>query len=170
MFKSMRFRFAPLALACTLCAAEDVFPKEGLWRIHVQSTIPPGNLAAETSSSVCHSRAFDEAAKKAGHAEKNKICRTIRESVNGLETIHESQCKSGAAEIRIKIVSTRVGDTAVHSEVRTSISGVGQNTETVSVPDLQWAGPCPDGIQPGDTIDKDGKVTHPRWKAVVKDH
>ena len=64
-----------------------------------------------------------------------------------------------------KGVSTRKGDTAVHLETHISVSIRGKQSETFVVTDSEWMGACPAGMQPGDMIDKDGKLSHYKSKA-----
>jgi hypothetical protein len=56
-------------------------------------------------------------------------------------------------------VVTATGDTAVHGETHSTFDPPSfGRTDTTMIMDQKYVGACPAGMEPGDTMDSDGKV------------
>jgi len=145
----------------TIYAVDEPPLKEGLWSVRTQMIENPGNRKDETTRSICRSHAFDAYAQS---QRKNTKCRTLSEnSANGTITT-VSECTVGTTLIKNTGTVTMTGDIASHSEGHTTYTpAVNGMSESTIIMDQKYVGACPAGVEPGDTIDADGKIQH-TWK------
>lgn len=147
--------------------------KEGLWSIHTHTqsigTVwgddpenNPGNQKSEeteSSQKVCRSHALDEKARSL--AKNREGCTTIGESFEDSTYSLELHCvKSMTIFIDTKEMSTFQGDTSIHTELRGSLKTPWGVVETTTIQDEKYIGRCPEGAEPGDMIEEDGRVNH----------
>jgi hypothetical protein len=147
--------------------------KEGLWSIHMQTIPTAGNdesgnktsKTTESSQKICRSHAFDEYARSVEEkGNKDRGCTTISESFRDGKYSREMHCvMHGTIIMDSKETSSFQGDTAIHTESSGSLwTGLGGGNSTM-IQDEKYVGSCPEGVQPGDVIEEEGKVTH-LWK------
>jgi hypothetical protein len=154
-----RFLYPALLLVAEgVYAADPPLLKEGLWSIHTVSTDQPGNKKTEGTRSICRNHVYDARVL----AESQKItCKTISESSSGGTISKETECPVGGTVIRSKGTVTMSGDTAAHSETQSTFTpamyGV---SETTMIMDQKYVGACPAGMEPGDMMDANGKISH----------
>ena len=136
--------------------------KEGLWSIRRQTIDNPGNKKTESAQKICRNHAYDQHTQEL--AKNVKGCTTVSDSVQGGKHLTETHCVVAGTTMDTKGFVSFQGDTAAHSESHTAYTpamyGV---SETTTVMDQKYEGSCPAGVQPGDMINADGRVTH-LWK------
>ena len=150
-------------LLISLAQAID-FPlvKEGLWSIRMQTTENPGNKKTDFTSKLCRNHAYDEYSRAL--AKKQPTCKTINENLSGGKYTSETECTVRGSVLRTKAVVTIQGDSETHSESHTTYMPplFGMSEEDI-IQDQKYLGNCPAGVEPGDRIAQDGKVTH-TWR------
>jgi hypothetical protein len=154
------FSAAMLAVVITVGRADDPPQvKEGLWSIHTQSVDNPGNKKSEGTRSICRNHEYDKKAQAS--AKSVKGCTVTSESVSGNKYSSATRCEIAGTVIQSTGVTTFQGDTAFHTESHSTntppMFGVAESTVTI---DQKYVGSCPAGMQPGDFMDADGKITH----------
>jgi hypothetical protein len=134
--------------------------KEGLWSIHTVSVDQPGNKKTDGTVKLCRNHAYDERVRALAAQQSAKTCKTISETITGGTRTTETECTVGNSVLKTKAVATISGD-AAHSETHTTYTPAAYGTsETTMVMDQKYAGACPAGVEPGDRISADGKVSH----------
>ena len=87
----------------------------------------------------------------------------------GNKVIGNAECKFGDSTMKSTSVTTFTGETAYHTEVKSTydppMQGKGSNSTVI---DAKWTGPCPAGMQPGDVILPDGRKINMRTMAPPK--
>ena len=148
-----------LAIECVY-AADPPPMKEGLWSIHIVTTDQPGNKKTEGTRSICRNHAYDERV-RAMAAKSGASCKTLSEHSSGGTMTTETQCSAGGSVLKTKGVVTMSGDGAAHSETNTTYTPALYGTsETTMIMDQKFMGACPAGMEPGDTMDANGKIGH----------
>jgi hypothetical protein len=149
-----------LAIECVY-AADPPPMKEGLWSIHTVSTDQPGNKKTEGTRSICRNHAYDERVRAMAAQKSAATCKTLSEHSAGGTITTETQCSAGGSILKTKGVVTMSGDAAAHSETSTTYTPALYGTsETTMVMDQKFVGACPAGMEPGDTMDANGKIAH----------
>ena len=151
-----------LAFVVSVGRAGDPPPiKEGLWSIHMQSTDNPGNKKTEGTRSICRTHESDKQAQ--AKAKSVKGCTMTSETVSGNKYSNAMRCEIQGSVMQTTSVTTFQSDTAFHSESHTSTNpplyGVAEST---MIMDQKYVGSCPSGMNPGDLMSADGKITHVR--------
>lgn len=143
-------------------AADEPLFKEGLWSIHTETTSQPGGKKTVGNRSLCRSHAYDlEVRARAKAMAPN--CKTIVDKFDGAKSENETECVIAGTTTHSKTTVTRTGDNAAHSETHATYNpALGGMTEMTMVMDQKYVGACPDGVDPGDSIAADGKVTKAR--------
>ncbi|MGD1071791.1 MAG: DUF3617 family protein [Bryobacteraceae bacterium] len=140
-------------------AADAPEMKEGLWSIHTQIIDNPGNKKSEGTVTLCRDHAYDKSAEAL--AKNMKGCTIVRESREGNKYTAETHCVVAGTTIDSKGTTVFQGDTAWHAESHsTNTPAFYGVSESTSIIDQKYIGPCPAGVQPGDRTTADGKVTH----------
>jgi hypothetical protein len=140
-------------------AADPPAMKEGLWSIHTVSTDQPGNKKTEGTRSICRNHAYDERVRAMAAQKSATTCKTISENSSSGTITTETQCSVGGSVLRTKGIVTFSGDTAhseTHSTYTPAMYGV---SETTMVMDQKYVGACPAGMEPGDMMDANGKIS-----------
>jgi len=148
------------ALALPLAAVDNPPPlKEGLWSVTTQTISNPAGTKIEGAYSICRNHAYDEklhARTKAMHG-----CTVVKETLEGGKYTLVSHCEVPAMVFDTSAVSTFDGDTSTHTESHTTYKPAMRGVEeTVMIMDQKYTGACPADMQPGERMDKDGKVIH----------
>jgi len=149
-----------LVLLLTGAAHAVDFPqvKEGLWTIHTKTIDTPGNQVSEGDRSICRNHAYDEHVRSLA---KGVDCKTISENLSGGTYTVESECKVAGTVIHTTGKTVLSGDSASHSETHSTYTpAMYGKSETTMIMDQKYVGSCPANMQPGDSISKDGKITH----------
>jgi hypothetical protein len=150
-------------LLASIYAIDEPLMKEGLWSIHIQSVDNPGNKKSEGARSICRSHAYDLHTREIARQAKSK-CKVIEEKNVGNKIISDTECSVGTTVLRTKGTVTMTSDMAAHSETVTTYNpAMGGLTESTMIMDQKYVGACPAGVQPGDSIGQDGRITH-LWK------
>jgi Protein of unknown function (DUF3617) len=156
----MKIILCSALLVAGVYAADAPPMKEGLWSIHTVSVDQPGNKKTDGMRSICRNHAYDERVRAMAAQHAAKSCKTISENSVGGTTTTETQCSVGGSVVRTKATVTFSGDTA-HSETHSTYTPAMYGmSETTMVMDQKYVGACPAGVEPGDFIGADGKVTH----------
>lgn len=161
-------RFLPAAASAAACfagfslfAADAPAMKEGLWSIHTTSIDNPGNRKTEGTRSICRNHAYDVRIRQQTEQKQKQICKSYKESVSGNTLTTESECSVQNSVIKTKSVATFSGDSSIHAETHgTYTPALFGTAETTIIVDQKYTGACPAGMQPGDLMSADGKVTH----------
>lgn len=153
---------AAAALASFALYAADPPPvKEGLWSIHTVSTNNPGNQKSEGTRSICRTHAYDTRIRQQAEIQQKQSCKIVNRSSSGNTFTEETECTVQGSTIKGKTVTTFSGDSSVHSETHSAntpaLYGVADSTIII---DQKYVGPCPAGMEPGDYMSSDGKITH----------
>jgi hypothetical protein len=161
-------RFLPAAASTAAClagfslfAADPPAMKEGLWSIHTISIDNPGNKKSEGTRSICRNHAYDARIRQQTEQKQKQTCKSNSEASSGNTFTAESECSVQNSIIKSKGVTTFNGDSSIHSETHgtytPALFGV---AETTIIMDQKYVGACPAGMQPGDFMSADGKITH----------
>jgi hypothetical protein len=147
-----------LLMAGTVYSLDAPLLKEGLWSIHTESVDQPGNKKTSGERSLCRSHEYDARVERMGKAQMAK-CKTIRDSFAGGKRETETECTVGTTVIHTKGTTTMTGDSAAHVETHATYAPpFGGIAETAMTIDQKYVGPCPAGVEPGDSILANGKV------------
>lgn len=133
--------------------------KEGLWKIHVQSTDNPGNKKSDGTTMICRNHAYDKSVEAL--AKSIPGCSPPKESFVGGKYTSEMRCTVSGTVIDSKGTATFHGDTATHSETHATYAPAFYgNTDETMIQDQTFMGPCPAGMGPGDRKLQDGTIQH----------
>ncbi len=134
--------------------------KEGLWSIHTVTISSPGDKKTEGNRSICRSHIYDEAAQRKAKAAEAS-CKVSVLNGSGSKYTSESECTVGGTTVRTKRTSTFTGDSAARSEETATYSPAMEgSTSSTMIMEQKYMGACPAGMEPGDTMNVDGKVIH----------
>ena len=152
---------AVLMLSSAAYAIDYPQVKEGLWTIHTKTIDNPGNKITEGDRSICRNHAYDEHARSMAN---HLACKTLNENLSGGTYTVETECNVSGTVIHSKGTTVLTGDTASRSETHaTYVPALYGKSETTMIIDQKYVGSCPAGAQSGDSIAKDGTITH-LWK------
>jgi uncharacterized protein DUF3617 len=158
----MRKFVIPAVVALALPAVGlDNLPqlKEGLWSVASQTISNPAGTKIEGAYSICRNHAYDDKARE--RAKVMKGCTIVSETFEGGKYTLVSHCEVPGMVFDSTGVSKADGDSATHTESHTTYKPAMRGiAETTMIMDQKYVGSCPDGMQPGDRMDKDGKVIH----------
>jgi hypothetical protein len=151
---------ALLSLALPLSAIDNPPPmKEGLWSITTQTISNPAGTKIEGSYSLCRNHAYDD--KIHARTKAMKGCTVVKETLEGGKYTLVSHCEVPNMVYDTNAVATIDGDTSSHMESHTTYKPPMRGIEeTTMIMDQKYVGACPADMQPGERMDKDGKVIH----------
>lgn len=153
--------YIALLVSFALPAADAPAIKEGLWSIHTVSIDNPGNKRTEGTRSLCRNHAYDARIREQAEAKEKQICKPVARTSSNNGFTEESECNVQGSVATSKVVTTFTGDTSIHSETHVTYKPALYGTaEMTMVMDQKYAGACPAGMEPGDFMSADGKVTH----------
>jgi len=152
------FLAAGLLVYVGIAGAGDFQPpptKEGLWETHSTRT-QEGKIVSDTSVKMCQSHELTKSFQsQAEQLRKNNECTSNVTQPSPDTYIEESRCAKGPnAGSVTKVVYTRQGDTASHTEMHMNVG----KSESVMIMDAKYLSSCPAGMKPGDLIMSDGKI------------
>jgi hypothetical protein len=165
---SMKLRMNKILLPTLLAvaavyAADEPAVKEGLWSVHRVTTDNPGNKKSVSNRSICRDHAYDAAVRARASAMMAKTCKINTFSGSGSKYTSESECVQMGSTMHTKGTMTLDGTTVTHTEETTTFTPPMEGVaETTMITDQKYVGACPAGMQPGDTMDADGKISHRR--------
>lgn len=152
---------AALLVSLALYAADAPAMKEGLWSIHTVSIDNPGNKRSEGTRSLCRNHAYDARIRALAETKQKQSCKPAARTSSANGFTEESECTIQGSVITSKAVTTFTGDTSFHSEThgtyKPALYGIAEMT---MIMDQKYLGACPAGMEPGDFMTSDGKVTH----------
>jgi hypothetical protein len=152
---------AALLVSFALYAAEPPAVKEGLWSVHTVMIDNPGNKRTEGTRSLCRTHAYDVRAREQAQTKQKQICKTVARTSSGNTFTEESECTIQGSVATIKVVTSFASDTSIHSETHDTYKPpLGGVAEMSVILDQKYLGACPAGMEPGDFMSSDGKVTH----------
>jgi hypothetical protein len=149
-----------VALALPITALDNLPQlKEGLWSVTTQTVNNPGATKIEGSYSICRDHAYDD--KIRARAKMMKGCSVVSETYQGGKYTLVSHCEVPGIVIESSGVTTMNGDNAAHTESHSTYKPAMRGiAETTMIMDQKYTGSCPAGMQPGERMDKDGKIIH----------
>jgi hypothetical protein len=149
-----------LCLALPLAATDNPPPlKEGLWSVTTQTISNPAGTKIEGAYSVCRNHEYDE--KIQARTKSMRGCTTVKETLEGTKYTLVSHCEVPGLVYETTATTTTEADTASHSESHTTYKPAMRGIdETTVITDQKYTGSCPADMQPGERMDKDGKVIH----------
>lgn len=152
---------AALLLSFALFAADQPLMKEGLWSIHTVSVDNPGNKRTEGTRSICRNHAYDARIREQSEQKQKQTCKPVVRTSSANGFTEESECTVQGSVVKSKTVATFTGDSSIHSETHGTYSPALFGTAEMNMTmDQKYVGPCPAGMEPGDFMSSDGKVTH----------
>ena len=158
----MRTLFICAIVLTSIYAVDGPPLKEGYWSIHTVTIDQPGNKKSEGTRSICRNHAYDAHTRALGNEAKAK-CKVNQETlVNGKLTT-DMECTVAGSVLHSKGTATMASDSSHSETVTTYTPAMYGQTESTMIMDQKYVGACPAGIQPGDSVSQDGRVTH-LWK------
>jgi len=122
---------------------------------------PPGDRRSEGTRSLCRDHAYDVRIRAQAETKQKQNCKPSVRKSSGNGFTEETECTIQGSTVTSKVVTTFTGDTAVHSETHGTYSPALYGTaETTVIMDQKYIGACPAGMEPGDFMTSDGKITH----------
>jgi hypothetical protein len=150
-----------LCLGATPASAIDLpTMKPGLWET---SMTREGMQQKMTGTKMCMDAATQKEIMDAGMGAMKSMCtkNDIRREGNRVYT--NAECKFGESAAKVSSVTTFTGDTAYHTETKSSYDPPMKGMPTGnSAVDGRWTGACPAGMQPGDVVLPDGRKVNMR--------
>jgi hypothetical protein len=123
--------------------------KEGLW---ASSTTMPGSAGKTMHTTMCTSNAVSRKTYEDTHKDADRPCKAVHTEHVGSVYTEEMACNFSGKVTHSKSVTTMMGNTGIHIEMRDADDKV---SNTI---DMKWVGPCPAGMKLGDVAGPDGKV------------
>jgi hypothetical protein len=166
----MRFSSSASMLAGTLIlgaasASAIDFPtmKPGLW----ESTIArEGMTQSMSGTKMCMDAAVQKEMMDMGMGTMKTMCSKNDIRRDGNKVYGSAECKFGDATMKSSTVTTFTGDTAYHTEVKSTYDPPMQGMPSGNaVIDAKWTGACPAGMQAGDVVLPDGRKMNVRSMA-----
>lgn len=153
--------YAALLVGFAVQAADTPAVKEGLWSIHTVSINNPGNKRTEGTRSLCRNHAYDARIREQAETKQKQYCKPASRTSSSNGVTEESECTIQGSVSTSKVVMTFTGDTSVHSETHVTYKPALYGTEEMTMTmDQKYLGACPSGMEPGDFMSSDGKITH----------
>jgi hypothetical protein len=152
-----RLLAAPLFLLACAAAAQD-YPKlkPGQWELTIntrsQGQAPP------TKSTMCIDEALQREMATMGAGMSREMCSKNDFRRDGNKFIGNAECKLGESKMISRSTMTLTGDTAYHTEVVSTYDPpfMGMK-DSRTLLDGKYAGPCANGLVPGDFIAPNGQ-------------
>ena len=154
-------RAAAFLVSFALFAADPPPVREGLWSIHTVSIDNPGNRRTEGTRSICRNHPYDVRIREQAEKRQKQYCKSTVQKSTGNGSTEESECTVQGSAVRSKVVTTFVSDASIHSETHATYAPALYGTaEMTMIMDQKYVGACPAGMQPGDFMSSDGRITH----------
>lgn len=150
-----------LFLAAASALAID-FPtmKPGLWESSVARAGMPQTAGA---TKMCMDTAVQKEMMEMGMGTMKSMCSKNDIRRDGNRVYGTAECKFGDSTMKSSSVTTFTGDTAYHTEVKSTYDPPMQGMPSgTTVIDAKWAGTCPAGMQAGDVVLPGGRKVNMR--------
>jgi len=150
-----------LLLAAASASAID-FPtmKPGLWESTMSREGMPQKM---TGTKMCMDAATQKEMMDMGMGTMKTMCTKNDIRREGNKVYGTAECKFGDATMKSSSVTTFTGDTAYHTEVKSSYDPPMQGMPAGNaVIDAKWSGACPADMKPGDVTLPDGRKINMR--------
>ena len=155
---TLGFAAVAVALAVAAPAATVDYPtlKNGQWDM---TTSAAGAGAAPQKSTICLDAATQQSMIDMGVGMQKEMCTRMDMRRDGAKFITDAECKLGNSIVRSHGVMTMSGDTAYRTETAATFDPpLGKDLrESKTVIEGKYAGPCRDGLQPGDMVTPTGQ-------------
>ena len=153
-----------IALLAGMALGVDAPMKEGLWSIHMVTTMTyAGNVAPiTTDATLSRCQGKGTPMQIPGNPPAALECKVTNTSPDGNGTFSKVRCTQNGQTTRMKGTLTMNGENEVHTisdstfdPPMNGMSGVKQ------VADWKYVGACAAGVKPEDVVGPDGKVINP---------
>ena len=147
---------AGIALACSALAQDYPKLKSGHWDLTI--TTKQAANAPPQKSAMCIDDALQRDMVTMGAGMSREMCTKNEFKRDGARFIGNAECKIGESKIISRSVMTLTGDTAYRTEINATYDPpfMGMK-DSQTVLDGKYAGPCRDGMVPGDFIGAGGQ-------------
>jgi len=149
------FAFA-IAMAAPATAQDYPKMKAGQWDTTTTTSRNPN--APATKTTVCTDDATQKQMMDVGKGMQREMCSKSEFRREGGSYIGDSVCQFGESKMTSHSVMTVQGDSSYKTVVNTKydppLMGMKDSTTTI---DAKYAGPCRDGLQPGDVVLPNGQ-------------
>ena len=138
-------------------AAELPLTQEGLWDVHIRTTIAPKKTLTVTNYRLCRDHASERAANVL--FQNVRGCSVATTATGGGRFAVQTRCATPASVILTRATLTYHGATARHAESKTTYTPpIEGKTQATSVEDQKFVGACPADMKPGDRRAADGTL------------
>lgn len=139
------------ALVAVPAAAQDLPKmKPGLWETTTSTAGQKGAAAHSTKSTMCMNESTQKDMMAMGLSMGAKCSKHVMRR-DGNKYLGEVECNFGASTMKSQSVTTFSGDSAYRGETRATFSPpMGGISESTSIQEGKYAGPCPANMKPGD--------------------
>jgi Protein of unknown function (DUF3617) len=149
-----------LLAAATAPAIDLPTMKSGLWESSVAREGMPQKVGA---TKMCMDSAVQKEVMEMGMGTMKSMCSKNDIRRDGNKVFGTAECKFGESTMKSSSVTTFTGDTAYHTEVKSTYDPPMQGMPSgTTVIDAKWTGACPAGMQPGDVLLPDGRKVNMR--------
>jgi hypothetical protein len=147
----IRLTLIAAALIATHAAAQDLPKmKPGLWETTSTTSGLKGAPAHSAKSTMCVNESTQKDMMAMGQNMGAKCSKNVMRR-DGNKYIGEAECNFGNSTIKSQSVTTFSGDSSYRGETRATFSPpMGGMSESTSVQEGKYAGPCPANMKPGD--------------------
>jgi len=150
---SIAVMVAMLAMIADASALDLPKRKSGLWDIRISRA---GNHPPQTIQ-MCIDQKTDNMAQQMGESVARQACSKQQIRREGNKILGDSVCKIGETTATSHTVFSGEFDRAYHGEIRTKYSpALMGKSESVTLIDAKWTGPCQPDQKPGDMIMPNG--------------
>ena len=162
--------FIASALASSLAfgASLEDLPKRkpGLWEMTITSA--EGQRAA-TTNKVCIDAATDLELMRFGLGMTEQLCSKRDLSVSGSTATIDTVCKIGTSQQTSHSTIRYTGNSAYRTEIKAKYDPpfLGKS-ETTTIQEAKWTGPCPADMKPGDLVTGNGVKVNLKDLAATK--
>jgi hypothetical protein len=147
-------------LTVVSAANADPFPhrKPGLWQT---TLILSGTKMPPMVSKFCIDAATESALTNFGQDAMKDMCSKRDVHVVGGNGTIDTVCKIGGSLQTTHTVVSFVANTAYHSEIHSHmVPPLYGKSDSLTISDARWTGPCPPGMKPGDMVMANGMKMH----------
>jgi hypothetical protein len=149
--------------AASVSAIDFPSMKPGLWESTMSREGAPQKLAG---TKMCMDAAVQKEMMEMGMGTMKTMCSKNDIRRDGNKVYGNAECKFGESTMKSTSVTTFTGDTAYHTEVKSTyeppMQGMAAGTAVI---DARWTGACPAGMQVGDVTLPDGRKINMRTMA-----
>ena len=159
---------AMLASSLAFGASLEDLPrrKPGLWEMTI---IPGEGQRAAPTSKVCIDAATDLELMRFGLGMTDQLCSKRDLSVSGSSATIDAVCKIGTSQQTSHSTIRYSGNSAYRTEIKAKYDPpfLGKS-ETTTIQEAKWTGPCPADMKPGDLVTGNGVKVNLKDLAATK--